>query len=103
MKRSPSLRRILGEAVALVVVHFALLQILARVNLLEHLLAPGAGSRFALGVTAVFLLLRFFLFVFAPGWLVARLWLWATQPPTASARLCGDRPELDKCGRRTRA
>lgn len=78
--RAPSLRRILIEAAVLVAVHFVLLQILARVNLLEHLLAPGADSRVALGVTAVFLLLRVFLFVFAPGWLLARLWLWATRP-----------------------
>ena len=80
-RRSPSLRRILVEAVSLVAVHFALLLLLARVNLLEHLLAPGAGSRFALAVTAVFLLLRLFLLVLAPGWLLARIWLWATRPP----------------------
>ncbi len=79
-RRPPTLRRILIEAVALVAAHFALLQILARVSLLEHLLAPGADSRLALGVTASFLLLRLFFFVFAPGWLLARLWLWATRP-----------------------
>ena len=84
--RAPSLRRILIEAAVLVAVHFVLLQILARVNLLEHLLAPGADSRFALGVTAVFLLLRVLLFVFTPGWLLARLWLWATQPAADGAR-----------------
>ncbi|HLP07169.1 MAG TPA: hypothetical protein VK178_03325 [Opitutaceae bacterium] len=78
-RRSPSLRRILIEAAALVAVHFVLLRILARANLLEHLLAPGADSRFALGVTAVFLLLRVFFFVFVPGWLLVRLWLWATR------------------------
>ncbi len=78
-RRPPTLRRILLEAAALVAVYYALLQILARMNLLEHLLAPGAGSRFALAVTAAFLLLRVFLFVFAPGWLLARFWLWATR------------------------
>lgn len=79
MKRPPpTLRRVLIEAAVLVAVHFVLLQILARVNLLEHLLAPGADSRFALVITAVFLLLRFFLLVCAPGWLLVRLWLWAT-------------------------
>jgi len=84
MKRRPStLRRILLEAAALVAVHYALLQMLARVNLLEHLLAPGADSRFALGVTAAFLLLRVFLLVFASGWLLARLWLWATRTSVA--------------------
>lgn len=79
-RRPPSLRRILIEAVVLVVVHAVLLHVLARVHLLEHLLAPGAGSLVALPVTAVFLLLRLFLLVFAPGWVIARLWLWATQP-----------------------
>jgi hypothetical protein len=79
-RRPPTLRRILIETAVLVAAHFILLQILARVNLLEHLLAPGADSRFAFGVTASFLLLRLFLFVFAPGWLLARLWLWATRP-----------------------
>lgn len=84
-RRPPTLRRILLEGAALVAGHFVLLQILARVNLLEHLLAPGADSRFALGVTAAFLLLRVFLFVFAPGWLLARLWLWATRPGIAES------------------
>lgn len=81
MKRPlPSLRRILVEIAVLVVAHFVLLQVLARVNLLEHLLAPGAGSRGALAITVVFLLLRGFLLVFAPGWVAVRLWLWATRP-----------------------
>jgi hypothetical protein len=78
-RRPPTIRRILIEAAALGAVHLVLLQILARVDLLEHLLAPGADSRLALGVTAAFLLLRVFLFVFAPGWLLARLWLRATR------------------------
>ena len=82
-RRPPTLRRILIEATALVATHFVLLRILARVNLLEHLLAPGADSRFALGVTAAFLLLRVFLLVFAPGWLLARLWLRATRTSVA--------------------
>ena len=79
-RRPPTLRRILIEAAVLIAVHFALLQLLARANLLEHLLAPGADSRVALGVTAAFLLLRVFVLVLTPGWLLARLWLWATPP-----------------------
>jgi hypothetical protein len=78
-RRAPSLRRIFLEAAVLVVAHFILLQGLARVNLLEHLLAPGADSRLALGVTAAFLLLRVFLLVLAPGWLLVRLWFWTTR------------------------
>lgn len=88
-RRPPSLRRILIEAAVLVLAHFALLQVLARVNLLEHLLAPGAGSRGALGITVVFLLLRGFLFVFAPGWVAVRLWLWATRPRAEFSRSKG--------------
>lgn len=85
-RRAPTLRRILLEAAVLVVVHFVFLQGLARVNLLEHLLAPGADSRLALGVTATFLLLRVFLLVFAPGWLLARLWFWVTRPSADGLR-----------------
>ena len=93
MKRrpSPTFRRILVEFAALVAVHFVLLQVLARSHVLEHLLAPGPGSRIALAATAMFLLLRLFLLVFAPGWLLARLWLLTTRPlpekaPSASER-----------------
>lgn len=78
----PTLRRIVLEFLALIALHFALLQVLARARLLEHLLAPGPGSRVALAVTAAFLLLRLFLIVFGTGWLLARLWLWASRPRT---------------------
>jgi hypothetical protein len=77
-----SLVRIGIEAAALVAIHAALLQVLARVNLMEHLLAPGAGSFGALAATAIFLLLRSFLLVAAPGWVSVRLWLWATRKRT---------------------
>lgn len=72
-------RRIVGEAAVLGGLHVAAAQGLARANVLEHLLSPGAGSRVALGVTAVFLLLRGFTLVLAPGWVLARLWLWWTR------------------------
>ena len=75
-----SLRRILLEAVALLVLHFVLVKILARAHLLEHLLAPGPGSLFALAVTGVFLVLRLFVYLFAPGWFLARLWLFVSRP-----------------------
>lgn len=88
---APNLRRIVIEFVALCALHFVLLQILARAHVLEHLLAPGPGSRLALAITAAFLLLRLFLLVFAPGWLLARVWLWMTRPtpcPTPPDRGC---------------
>ena len=82
----PTPRRILVEFAVLAALHFVLLHLLARAHVLEHLLAPGPGSRLALAVTAVFLLLRLFLLVVAPGWLLARIWLWLTlpSPPVAA-------------------
>ena len=74
------LRRILLEAATLLALHFALVQILARVHLLEHLLAPGPGSRFALVVTGIFLALRLFVLLLGPGWFLARLWLFLSHP-----------------------
>jgi hypothetical protein len=75
----PSLRRILVEAAVLFGLHVLLLQLLARVNVLEHLLSPGRDAMLALAVTAFFLLLRFFVVVFGLGWVAARLWLHATR------------------------
>ncbi len=82
MKRRPppTPRRIVLEFLALVALHWALLHLLAEARVLEHLLAPGPGSRVALAATGFFLLLRLFLLVFGPAWLLARLWLWATRP-----------------------
>lgn len=82
MRRSPpSLKRILVEAAILVLGHWILLETLSRLNVVEHLLAPGAGSRGALVVTTIFLLTRFVLLIIAPGWLLVRLWLWANRTP----------------------
>jgi hypothetical protein len=89
----PTLRRILVEFGVLAVLHFTLLCLLSRMRVMEHLLAPGPGSRVALALTAAFLLLRFFLLVLAPGWLLARLWLLFSRsslprqsPPLADAK-----------------
>lgn len=76
----PTCRRIVLEATVLALLHFIAAQMLARADLLEHLLSPGAGSRLALGVTAVFMLLRAFTLVFGAGWVLARLWLLWTRP-----------------------
>jgi hypothetical protein len=79
MKRPPpSVRRILIDFAALVLIHAVALRLLAYARLMEHLLSPGAGSRWALTATVMFLLLRMFLLVLAPGWLLARLWLRVT-------------------------
>jgi hypothetical protein len=80
MNRSlPALRRITIEAGGLVVLHAFLLHVLAKARLLEHLLAPGSHSGWAILATAAFLLLRVFLYVFGLGWVAARLWLWTTR------------------------
>jgi hypothetical protein len=78
--RRPTLRRIIIELMLLVLLHFFAVQALARVRLLEHLLSPGPESRFAIGVTVAFLLLRGVLLLLAPGWFAARIWLWWTRP-----------------------
>lgn len=80
LRRPLTLRRILIEMAALILLHFVLVQILARVRLLDHLLSPGPGATLALAATAFFLLLRIFLLVFGAGWFVARLWLWLSHP-----------------------
>ena len=79
MKKTTTIHRISLEAVGLLILHVVLLQILAQARLLEHLLAPGSQSFWPIVATASFLLLRTFLYVFGPGWLACRLWLWFTQ------------------------
>ena len=80
MKRPPpSLRRIVIETSVLVALQWTVALGLARARLLEHLLAPGSGSYVALAVTGVFLVLRIGVIVLLPGWLVARIWLWASR------------------------
>ena len=71
-----SLKRIFIEAFVLVSGHVLLLHLLAKARLLEHLLAPGSHSYWAITATAAFLLFRAFLYLFGPGWLACRLWLW---------------------------
>jgi hypothetical protein len=82
MKRRPpvTLKRIVLEFAAVVVLQFILSHALAQVSLLDHLLSPGSNSNIALGVTTAFLLLRMFVLLFAPGWFLARLWLWWSRP-----------------------
>jgi hypothetical protein len=87
----PTLCRIIIEAAGLMVLQVLLLQILARVRLLEHLLAPGSHSYWAIVATVVFLLLRFFLYLFGAGWLAARLWLWATRERSPGQLTGGNR------------
>ncbi len=71
-----TLRRIILELLVVILLQFALSHVLTHVRLLDHLLSPGSESNIALGVTTAFLLLRMFVMLFAPGWFIARLWLW---------------------------
>ena len=79
MKKSMPLLRIFVRAVTLVALHVVLLNVLAKVRLLEHLLAPGSQSYWAIAVTVAFLLLRTFLYIVGPGWLVCCIWLWYSK------------------------
>jgi hypothetical protein len=75
----PTLKRILTETAVLLALHLVLMQVLARIHLLEHLLSPGPGSKVAIAVTTMFLLLRIFVIAILPGWFAARLWLFLTR------------------------
>jgi len=79
-RQPPTLRRILCEFIALLILQAMLARALSHMSILDHLLSPGAESRLALGLTACFLLLRMFVLLFSPAWLCVRLWLWATRP-----------------------
>ena len=85
MKKRPpsSLRRIGVEFLAVVLVQWLLSLGLMHARILDHLLSPGSDSKIALGVITGFFLLRMFVLLFAPGWLLARLWLWWTRPGRA--------------------
>lgn len=79
-RQPPGIVRIIVELAAVILLQFTLAHVLMHARLLDHLLAPGKDSGAALGVTTAFLLLRMFVLLFAPGWFLARLWLWRTRP-----------------------
>lgn len=78
-RQPPSLVRIVVEFVAVILLQLGLAYGLIHLRLLDHLLSPGKDSGGALGVITAFLLLRMFVLLFAPGWFLARLWLWRTR------------------------
>lgn len=84
MKKRPPVtpRRIVIELLMVVLLQLALAHALMHFRVLDHLLSPGRDSSIALGVTTAFLLLRMFVLLFAPGWFLARLWLWMSRPRT---------------------
>jgi hypothetical protein len=80
MKKLSALSRILFVPAGLIILHVVLLHVLANARLLEHLLAPGSHSYWALTATVTFLLFRSLLYVVGPGWFICRLWLRCTKP-----------------------
>lgn len=82
-RRPPTLKRIVIELIAVVLLQFVLSHLLSRVRLLDHLLSPGGNSNIALGITTGFLLLRMFVMLLCPGWFFARLWLWWSRSKSA--------------------
>ncbi|MFT3868966.1 MAG: hypothetical protein QM715_10960 [Nibricoccus sp.] len=86
MKKYSSLRRIVFEAAGLILLHYVLLQVLAKARWLEHLLAPGGDSFWPMVFTATFLCLRVFLYIFVPGFLAARIWLGLTRAEIDSGK-----------------
>lgn len=81
--KCPELRRIVIQFTLLVVLQWALAELLSRYQLLEHILSPGKDSAVALVVAVLFMALRMFLLLFGVGWFLARLWLWASRPRNA--------------------
>jgi H+/Cl- antiporter ClcA len=80
MKRLSAVLHILIVSAGLIILHIVLLHVLAKARLLEHLLAPGSRSYWALAATVTFLLFRTLLYVVGPGWFLSRLWLRCTKP-----------------------
>jgi len=68
--------RIALEFAALAVIYLAALKAMAHWRVMEVLLAPGAHSvRPYVAAALLFVMLRGFLVVLAPGWFTARAWL----------------------------
>jgi len=74
-------RRILIELVIILLGYEIGLTILARVPLVELLIAPSGGSDLAVAIAAIALLLRFFVLICLPGYVLARWYLLATAEP----------------------
>ena len=80
MKRPPPTRgRIFAETGIILLLHGAGIQLMARMQIMNYLLAPNGAPRWAFAAAASFLLLRGFTYGFLPGWVFARLWLWWTR------------------------
>lgn len=73
--------RIFGEFGSLAALEVAGLYAMSHWRVMETLLAPGPHSvKPYLALAICFVMLRFFLLLVAPGWLLARLYLARTAP-----------------------
>lgn len=82
LRTPPTLERILGETVVVLVAHFVLLWLLARTSVLAATFAPEAETGWLTSLLGhAFLLLRIFVFVLLPGMFAVRVWLFVSRPP----------------------
>ena len=79
IRKPASLKRIAAEFLAIVLLHTVMAEVLVRVHLVEHMLSPGRDSYYAICVAAFFMMIRGIVIVLGSGWLLARLWLYATR------------------------
>lgn len=86
--KEPTLTGIFSRFVVVIVIQYIALRIVAHAKLMEHLLAPGAGSFWPLAASLSFLTLRLVTFVFGPSWLIWKLWNYAMRhtPRDSSSR-----------------
>ena len=76
-------RRILIEVIVILLCYEISLWVLARVPLVELLIAPSGSSDLAIAFAAIVLLFRFFVLICLPGFVLARWYLLATTDPPA--------------------
>jgi len=80
VRTPPTLLRILVEAAVVLGLHAAAHWGMVESRLLERVLSPTGDSGMHVTAAACFLLLRLFVLLLLPGWVLARVWLWATSP-----------------------
>lgn len=79
MRKPPTLVRILVEGAAVVLLHAGAHWGMVESQLLERVLSPTGDSALHVSAAACFLLLRLFVLLLLPGWVLARAWLLATS------------------------
>ena len=77
MRKPPTLARIAVTAAVLLVLHLAAHAAMSGSRVMETLLSPHAGTSVEVAAAAAFLALRLVTMVLVPGWVLARLALWA--------------------------